>query len=244
MNSFPKPIAVKTIQQAGAVSTAVPVLDEKEFDAEAILPISLIREHTKTDDVPHVTDSMLALYRSAALRAAAEYTGMLLSGQKVVRQSVSEKGNTHRAHRRGWYKVELKYPTVDGVVYLYGGKGGASLTVRTLTVDPGATSIRVPVDHYVIDASPCCGDPCKWTDPCNAGMTIMYRAGLSCEQDMPACIVMGALKYIAWQIENPGAYVDNATRALPGVSPEAGPNNAAWQSGAIEEWRICMRDAY
>ncbi|UPT53285.1 head-to-tail connector complex protein [Synechococcus phage Ssp-JY38] len=230
------------LHKAGQQPSAQPELEARKFDADLILPIQLIRQHTKTDDVPHVTDELLRTYRRSALEAASQYTGLLLTEQRVIKQDASSKHNALRARRRGYYTVDLEFPTVDGLVYMYGGKSEATPSVRTIKVAPGATQVRVPVDHYYIDMQPCCGDPCNWKDPCNAGVTLMYRAGLGCEQDIPACIVMGALKYIAWTIENPGDYVDSAMRTLPGMNTETGPNNAAWMSGAIEEWRLCVRD--
>lgn len=221
---------------------ALPHLDGSRFDQEKIIPLSLIRQHTKTDDVPHVTDELLSLYRDAALRAAENYMGILLREQRVINQDVSSKIDITAGHRpRPYYTVSLEYPTVDGVLYLYGGK--EHTRVETIKTTPGATKVRVPVNHYFLDMTPCCGDPCHGARPTNGGMFLMYRAGLTCEADVPPCVVMGALKYIAWSIGNPGDE-PLASVNLANVNPQAGRNNAAWQSGAVEEWRVCMVDAY
>lgn len=52
-------------------------------DLEELLPLALIRTHTKTDDVPHVTDEQLSLYRSASFEAAEKYTGLVYSRAKI-----------------------------------------------------------------------------------------------------------------------------------------------------------------
>jgi hypothetical protein len=226
------------IQKAGAAA-ALPHLEAAAFSQEAILPLSLIRQHTKTDDVPHVTDRILELYRNAALAAAEQYTGMLLREQRVIQQPVDQPKHLLPGQWRSHHTITLDYPTADGLIYLYGGKH--AITVVTIQVAPGSTKVKIPVNGYAIDASSCCG-PSSCGGSMNYGMSVMYRAGLASESDVPPCVTMGALKYIAWQINNPG------DEPLPGVNqanvnPQAGRNNAAWQSGAIEEWRLCSTDA-
>lgn len=220
----------------------LPHLDGAVFDQEKILSINLIRQHTKTDDVPAVTDELLSLYRNAALEAAERYTGMLLREIRVIQQPVAGKSDiTAGARHRMSYTVSLQFPTVDGILYLYGGKQVTG--VCTLRTSPGATKVKIPVNHYAIDMTPCCGSPCGDARPMNSGVELMYRAGVACEDDVPACIKLGALKFIAWSIGNPGDE-PLAGVNMANVNPQAGRNNAAWQSGAIEEWRLCMSDAY
>jgi len=219
-----------------------PVLTAKRFEPEAILSLELIRQHTKSDDVIRVPDNLLSLYRDAALQAAESYTGMLLRQQQVVTQDVSRELDILVTRpRRPYYKVRLEYPTVDGVLYLYGG--WPMLDVVTIHAEPGDTTVRVPFQHHALDMSPCCRPShCGTPRPANFGVKLMYRAGLTDEQAIPASIRMGALKYIAWAINNPG---DEALSGVnqSNVNPQAGRNNAAWQSGAVEEWRLCVRDA-
>lgn len=217
-----------------------PILEGAKFDREKILPLALIRQHTKSDDVVRVPDTLLSLYRDAALSAAEQYTGMLFTEQKVITQDASSKRDLTAGHRwKGSFKLRLKYPTSDGILYLYGGKGTPE--VHKIVTEPGAAEVVIPINHFALDMTPCCGDPCG--RPANAGRMLMYRAGFVCETDIPPQIAMGCLKYIAWQIENPGdeasGRVDQSTS-----NPQAGRNNASWQSGAIEEWRIVVKDAY
>ena len=54
------------------------------FDWAGRLSIEMVREHTKTDDTPGVSDEMLRLYRQASIEAAEFYTGMLLKGKKTL----------------------------------------------------------------------------------------------------------------------------------------------------------------
>lgn len=231
-------VLLPTVSKA-ASPDAPPVLNGTKFDLEKILPFAMIRQHTKTDDVIGVPDSLLGLYRNAAFEAAEKYTGMLFREQRVVVQDASSTRDITKGNRwKDSFTLRLTYPTIDGVLYLYGGKHTPQ--VQTLHAEPGATSVKVPINHFAIDMTPCCGDPCG--RPANMGRKLMYRAGFSCEQDVPACVIMGALKYIAWMLENPGGEaLANVNQA--NVNPQTSRNNASWQSGAIEEWRLCT-DAY
>jgi hypothetical protein len=134
----------------------------------------------------------------------------------------------------------LQYPTVDGVLYLYGGRHTPE--VVTINAQPGATKVEVPINHYALDMTPCCGPTCgSEKRPANFDRTLMYRAGMSSEQDVPPAIIMGALKYIAWQVENPGGDAIKES-GYANTNPQTSGNNAAWKSGAIEEWRLCTRE--
>ena len=217
-----------------------PHLEGRRFDLEKILPLGMIRQHCKIDDVIRVPDALLNVYRNAAFAAAENFTGMLFREVRVVQQSAANARDLTAGHRwKDSFKLRLDYPSADGLIYLYGGK--TTLEVCTIRVAPGDTEIRVPINHYALDMTPCCGDPCG-KKPANFDRMIMYKAGFSCEEDIPACIVMGALKYISYVVENPGGD-SQANPNLSGVNPQTSRNNASWQSGAIEEWRVCMKDA-
>jgi hypothetical protein len=49
---------------------------ETKLDWSGRLSIDMIRQHTKTDDIPGVTDDQLLIYRASAVEAAEAYTGM------------------------------------------------------------------------------------------------------------------------------------------------------------------------
>lgn len=217
-----------------------PHLEGRKFDLEAILPRDLIRQHCKIDDVIRVPNALLDVYRNAAFEAAENYTGLLFREIRVIQQSAANARDLTAGHKwKDSFKLRLDYPTADGLLYLYGGKH--TLEVITIRVTPGDTEVRIPINHYALDMTPCCGDPCG-KQPANFDRMVMYKAGYSCEQDVPACIVMGVLKYIAFVVENPGG--DSLTNPnMSSVNPQTSRNNAAWMSGAIEEWRVCMKDA-
>lgn len=219
-----------------------PVMTGARFDLDAILPINRIRQYTKTDDVPHVTDDMLRLFRKAAFEAAEEYTGLILSEQRVVIEAVSSPLKLRFRVNTGMsYTHNTQHPIADEFVWYYGAH--RNIGNRQLYVTPGTTTVRIPVTHIAIDASSCCGGPCN--EPgINWGMRIMYRAGYKCQDDVPAGILLGCLKFIAWSVMNPGDTVMTVrNRAGAGEAGIIGTNNGAWASGAIEQWRIYVRSA-
>jgi hypothetical protein len=211
-----------------------------KFGWDKLLSMDMIRQHTKTDDVPGVTDDQLELYRASSIEAAELYTGMLLAGQRTVVEPVQ--GSPSQRPGKLTYKFRLRYPVADGMVYLYGGSHPADNV--TFTVPPGTRSIRVPVRTGLLDLSNCC-DPCA-THFLNRGMMVAYKAGFRCLEDVPRGIVVGCLQYIAWIVEHPGDELmtqrnrkDNSTK-IGGVS---GSNNIAMVSGALESWRLYDNEA-
>lgn len=227
------------IQKSGAIASP-PELKGVRFDQARILPDQLVWDHTKTDEVS-LPVNLLNMYRNAAFEAAERYTGMLFREQRVVTQDVADTRDLTAGHRwKSHYTVKLKYPTVDGVVYLYGDNKHA-MRVQELSAVPGSNTIKVPHNHFALDMTPCCGDPCG-KRPGNFGMRLMYRAGFNCEDDIPECVKMGALKYIAWVQANPGSDDTGRDGSYQGNVTQAGGNNASWKSGAIEEWRLCTSD--
>lgn len=198
-----------------------------QLDPEAILPVALIRAHTKTDDVPSVTDLMLALYRDAAIEAAEQYTGRTWRGDGYRTVDIS---TTARDRRSGKTTVRLPEPSYDGIVTVMGG-----LNPVVIHGVPGMTRVEIPVYFEAFDASTCCGGCGRAV---NLGYTARYRVGFCDAAKIPAGIRMGMLKYIAWAIENPGdqmVTVNDRSATESGVI--RGTNNGAWASGAIEQWR-------
>lgn len=194
-----------------------------DVDLERALPLAEIRTHTKTDDVPHVTDAQLVLYRRAAFEAAEQYTGRHWHGTVMMEVPVA----TASKPRHGVSRVRLPQPVLDGVVTLVGPQGN-----RVLRVPPGATTIDVPVMFTALDS--CCSD----CPPVNVGTVARYRTGIDCPTRIPAGILLGVLKFIAWSLENVGdrlVTVDDRDSRSGGVLQ--GSNSAAWGSGAIEQWR-------
>jgi len=201
---------------------------DNPVNLEEVLSVKIIREHTKTDDNPSLTDELLLTYRKASIEAAENYTGRIWSGNRIYTQSIDTPRRKRRI--RAEYTVKLDNPTLDGLVSIYGG--GLQKTIQ-INIAPGDTKIKVPlINETVFD---CC-HPCGNRE--NFGLKAMYRVGINCSSDIPSGIVLGCLKYIAWTIMNRGDELvtmrNNTSTQVNGIS---GTNNAAWASGAIEEWR-------
>lgn len=213
----------------------------KPFDLAKWIPISLIREHTKTDDVPSVSDDQLGMYRMAGIEACEQYTGFLLREQRSIVEPVQQPMHM-RTLKRGYFTHTLQYPSLDGVVYLYGAPQNAhALTIR---IAIGSRRVRVPVMMANLDlSSSCCRPICDTGAEINGGMQLMYRAGFKSNAEgvpegVPAGLTLGILKYIAWSITHPGDMlltVRNRESSDEGLV--RGTNNAAWASGALELWR-------
>src|SRR5262245_58879811 len=114
---------------------------ETKLDWDAFVSLEMIRQHTKTDDVPSVTDEQLRLYRAAAVEAAEQYTGLLLSKQITVTEPLAgprrvRPGKTH-------YRRHLQYPVADGLIYVYGGRMPEEN--RTFIVPKNTRTIDVPI---------------------------------------------------------------------------------------------------
>ena len=196
-----------------------------EFDWDARLSIDSIRQHTKTDDTPGVTDGQLSLYRGAAIEAAELYTGFLLSGQRSVTEPIPlpKRGRSKFRHK-------LRYPVSGGPVYLY----GTGSTFR-INVVPGTQSIDIPNMTGVFDLTSCC-DPCATES--TQGMVATYQAGFPSLSAVPAGIILGMLQFIAWLVEHPGDEYLTTRNSLDGTSGGAkGNSNVAFISGALETWR-------
>lgn len=199
-------------------------------DLEKIMPLDLIREHTKTQDVPTVSDIQLMLYRRASLEAAQKYTGMLFTERKVVTEVVYPPNNTHRRFFYHTTKFAFSLP----FVYFY---AHANEPVRQFPVNVGESKVRLPVLGANFGIG-CC-NPCH--EEQDSGK-LMYTAGHDCQNDLPAAIVLGALKYIAHVIENPGDVVSSVLEAgsLQTGRSVGSANNPSLASGAIEIWRSVL----
>lgn len=192
------------------------------------LSIELIRRHTKTDDVPGVSDAQLRLYRAAAVEAAEFYTGMMLSKQKVFTEILPVR---KPRLRHDYIIVKLQYPSSDGIVYIYGGNQNPDV----IHVTPNSRKVRFPSRFfYTPDLSNCC-NPCSVA---TNGLRILYKAGFSCADQIPAGILLGILQFVAWVVEHPGDEVLSMRNTLSARGGAIiGTNNIALISGALESWR-------
>lgn len=212
-------------------------LSAKEaWDFEKVLPLADIRVHTKTDDVPAVTDTQLRLYRKAAFEAAQEYTGLLFMGQRIITEDVTPPQVTQLWDAQNpYFTHRLQYAIAQNFLWYYGLKAMRPQRVPMLI---GATEVKLQrqFDSFGLGCcNPCGGSHAK----------ILYVAGYGCEEDLPATLLLGVLKYIAHVVENPGDVVvaQNTSGGRAdgvGVGQAANP---AWASGAIEMWRTLKKDA-
>jgi hypothetical protein len=215
-----------------ALPPAIAAVKSKAFDWSTRLSLEIVRQHTKTDDVPAVTDAQLELYRSTAIEAAELYTGLLLSGQRMITEPAQ--GPAEPRPGKASYKHRLQYPVADGIVYLYGGWHPADNTVFRVPI--GTRTIQIPIRTGWIDTSNCC-DPCS-SHHMNADMMVGYQAGFHCVDDVPSGIVLGCLQYIAWTVEHPGdEYLSVRNTEVNRAGVAQGSSNIAVASGALETWR-------
>jgi hypothetical protein len=210
-----------------------PAVQTSKFDLESICALSLIRQHTKTDDVPSVTNELLKFYRRAAFEAAEKYTGMILSEARRVEEVVSKSSG-----RRSYITYSLKYPSSDGLVYVYGSVNGIS--DQMIRVGAGERKIRIDWVPSHMDLASCCAEPHSGRrGPSLPQAIVMYKAGISCKDDVPATIISGVLRYIAFSIMNAGDEILTVrNRASKGDVGIIGSNNVALLSGALEMWRM------
>ena len=190
------------------------------------ISIDLIRQHTRTDDVPGVTDEQLRLYRAAAVEAAEFYTGMTLSKQKVFSEVISP---PKIKPGKDYFTVKLQHASSDGIIYIY-GNGEYPEAVQ---ITPNTRKVKLQARFIMLDMSNCC-DPCAKQN----GLKVMYLAGFSCAEQVPAGVILGILQFVAWVVEHPGDEVlamRNTLSARGGAL--IGTNNIALISGALESWR-------
>jgi hypothetical protein len=206
----------------------VPIRDGGAFDLESMVSLETIRHHTKTEDIPSVTDTQLDLYRRAAFEAAERYTGLLLSKNQRFEEPVKpprryvEDARMKVTHR-------LRYALAEPQVFVT-GPGIREIIQATV----GDTTVSIPMQKFGHMLFDCCR-------PCSDGpgaVKVMYLAGYADASQVPAGIILGVLKFVAWSVENPGDVmktVDQRTSLADNFLK--GSNDGAWASGAIDEWR-------
>ncbi len=207
-------------------------MSSETWDLEDVLSIARIRQHTKTTNVIQTPDDLLVLFRQARIEAAEAFTGMLLRPLQPYEQSITSRESTSSFRRRT--KIRLDHPVADGLLTINGKFAGQGS--RIIQVPRGATRVIVPVMHEAVDTASCC-DPCS-VGAENHGATATYNTGLTCATEIPAGIIVGCLKYIAWTLMNAGDELktvrDGTSSQINGIS---GTNDAVFASGAFDEWR-------
>lgn len=195
--------------------------DGMEITAADILPTDVIRAHSKTNDIPTVTDEQLDVYRSASLEAAESYAGLYLRGQHWIMDNVTYRPTLTR-HR-------LRYPTYDGKVFLR----GPNLGNRVESIGPGNRVVEL---RWTNDKCYTFNDCC---DPCNTDGVeniITYLAGYCVPDEVPSGLVLGMLRYVVFCISNPGDIGHGVLNDRAAVGARLISNDAVVASGAASVW--------
>jgi hypothetical protein len=221
-------------------------------DIEKILSLDLVKVHCKIDDLPGITDSQLSLYRQASLEAAELYTGRKWVRRERIEQDIkSPRFRTVAQAAIARLRVELDYLPINGIVNVYGTGSQPTFWLNgmimpfmrqdyysTIKLGPNIQSFEMQNDHmfYSAGITPNCSQFDRQF--VQEGIKAVYIAGPP--EKVPAGIILGALKYIAWSIENPGdQFVPMVIRQV-GVTTVS--NDPAISSGAIDEWRRHRRN--
>lgn len=209
----------------------VDIISQHKFDHETVLPISTIREHSKTDDTPQVTDEQIKLYRTAAFEQAELYTGRVILGHKQIMERFFIEGNERELTRpKRTHRLKLTYTPLDRSVIVsdFGGKNKQVLKTKL-----NDRKLEVPVGVVGVNMGNCC-----------AGLGLeynaqaLYRTGYETPEDIPGTLLFGCLKFLTWAIFNPGDELLTVRNRLGTTETGLiGTNNGAWASGAIEHWK-------
>lgn len=213
---------------------------KSRVDLEAVLPISLIRTHCKIDDVLSVTDDQLVLYREHAAKEAEDFTGRLWFQYARVTQDYPMKAYSTFRQVPRIHKVSLTYEPANDFVEF--SKGSVMRLQANYT---RSTEVIIPSDFVNIDINDCC-NPCAQSAYSQQYPMVTYDAGNHDAKAIPAGIKVGMLKVIAWLTANPGDVYNpvispSGKMAGTGSGGTIGTNNAAFASGASDEWRHYRR---
>jgi hypothetical protein len=203
------------------------------------LTIDLIREHTKTTDVAHVTDNQLEHYRATAVEQCELYTGLIIGAPRFIQEQVPAKTSRFRAKS---VPYRTKHPTTDGLVYYRSSSGLTGMT----RIEPGTRKVEVPVHVSGVlggNMAAWCCDSCSiggggGAGGSGSGLTLSYNAGYCSPDEIPAGLILGMLKFIAWSVEHAGdMLITMANSTAERDSGIIGTNNGLWASGALDLFR-------
>ena len=196
-----------------------------EFKEEDVLPLETIREHTKTDDTPTVTDNVLEIYRSVAFEQAQKYTGRIILGSAAVmdRFEIDASKETWGRPKKS-YRVDLSFLPIERTVLV--GK-------QRVYVKNNSRKLDVRSDFLTVNMGNCCAGRGMFYDG-----HVLYTTGYLNKEDIPSTIIYGCLKFITWAVFNPGDELLTVRNRLGTTETGLiGTNNGAWASGAIEHWK-------
>jgi hypothetical protein len=208
----------------------VDIISEKMLDLDKLIPMQMMRDHTKTNDIVQVTDTQLLFYREVAMEQAELYTGRFVHRLVSIAETVET--DTGRMGFRESYQVKLSYTPLGGLVSI-GTQGG---TRHRTKVKKDDRVVKVPMFTGEITWNDCCR-PCGGPMG-NRGYQAFYDSGYRTEDDVPSTILYGCLKFITWAMANPGDELLTVRNRLGTTETGLiGTNNGAWASGAIEHWQ-------
>ena len=209
----------------------IDILSRVKFKAEEVLPISTIREHSKTDDTPLVTDHQIELYRAMSFEQAELYTGRIIFGNASVMERFYIDGSDEgRLRPRRTQRIKLNYAPMERKVIVSDFSG---MNKSIVHANLNSRKLEVPQDCVGVNMGACCA---------GHGMEyqaqVLYTTGYRDKDDIPNTILYGCLKLLTWSIFNPGDELLTVRNRLGTTETGLiGTNNGAWASGAIEHWK-------
>jgi hypothetical protein len=208
------------------------ITSRTKFQEEDVLPIEVIREHSKTDDTPMVTDNQLELYRKFAFEQAEIYTNRIILGHaNVIERFRIDASNERDSLRpRKARKLTLTYMPIEKRIIIGDARGGNKAYVD---LRENRRKVEIPASCFSVDIGNCCSG-----NGLNYDAMTQYTTGYRNKEDIPSTILYGCLKVITWAIANPGDELLTVRNRLGTTETGLiGTNNGAWASGAIEHWR-------
>lgn len=209
------------------------ITGRNDFDLEELIPLTLIREHSKTDDTPLVTDPQIELYRKTAVEQAELYTGRFISGNVNIQETVYADGERMRARRRSSFRVKLSYLPMDAFIVLSDANSNSR---QNVPVRRNSRKLDITPDFTTFAPFDCCNRNSRH-GLLEEEYNVTYRSGYAKTVDVPSTIIYGCLKFLMWAIANPGDELLTVRNRLGTTETGLiGTNNGAWASGAIEHW--------
>ncbi len=204
-------------------------LSRTDFDLEEILPLETIREHTKTDDTPTVSDDQIKLYRKTSFEQAEKYTGRIITGHALVAEGFKIPGSDRNFNARS-LRIRLSFLPMDKVVNVM----DRDRVRKRIPLKRDSRKIDVPADACQMNFANCCACEGQGFE---FDLKTQYVTGYRNILDIPSTLLYGCLKFITWSVANPGDELLTVRNRLGTTETGLiGTNNTAWASGAIESW--------
>lgn len=202
------------------------------IDPDKFVTLDLIRAHTRQDDLAGVQDQLLALYRLTAMEAATDYTGVNWFRLVEITEAIKPRQITSLFGIQRPRRITVTYKPSEP--YFEVRNGIQSVMIDNISLEKSFV-LPTMLDCSTMDCG--CGNSSM-----QSPLSVVYKSGTKTCEKYPPGLVLGAMKMIAWLLENPGDelnFVESPAGRSVGVGANLlkGTNNAAYASGAIEEWR-------